>query len=99
MYIQITILMWTHMHAHDYLQFILGYNMHIQITILCGRICMHMIIYSLFWDKSCVYKQPYVYIYTIYIYIYIQYIYIYNIYIYTIYIYIQYISSLTKLVY
>ena len=89
MYIQITILMWTHMHAHDYLQFILGYNMHIQITILCGRICMHMIIYSLFWDKSCVYKQPYVYIY------------IYNIYIYTIYIYIyiQYISSLTKLVY
>ena len=87
MYIQITILMWTHMHAHDYLQFILGYNMHIQITILCGRICMHMIIYSLFWDKSCVYKQPYVYIY------------IYNIYIYNIYIYIQYISSLTKLVY
>ena len=66
--------MWTHMHAHDCLQFILGYNMHIQITILCGRICMHMIIYSLFWDKSCVYKQPYVYIYK------------YNIYIYTIYI-------------
>ena len=78
------------MHAHDYLQFILGYNMHIQITILCGRICMHMIIYSLFWDKSCVYKQPYVYIYNIYIYT--IYIYIYNI-------YIQYISSLTKLVY
>ena len=22
---------------------------------------MHMIIYSLFWDESCVYKQPYVY--------------------------------------
>ena len=86
MYIQIAILMWTHMHAHDYLQFILGYNMHIQITILCGRICMHMIIYSLFWDESCVYKQPYVYI----IYIYIQYIY--TIYIYNIY-------SLTKLVY
>ena len=32
---------------------------------------MHMIIYSLFWDESCVYKQPYVYIYTMYI----QYIY------------------------
>ena len=57
------------MHAHDYLQFILGYNMYMQITTLCGRICMHMIIYSLFWDESCVYKQPYVY------YIYIQYIY------------------------
>ena len=34
MYIQINILMWTHMRAHDYLQFILGYNMYIQITIL-----------------------------------------------------------------
>ena len=35
---------------------------------------MHMIIYSLFWDESCVYKQPYVniYIYNIYIYIYIE---------------------------
>ena len=31
---------------------------------------MHMIIYTLFWDESCVYKQPYVYMY----------IYIYNIY-------------------
>ena len=56
MYIQITILMWTHMHAHDYLQFILGYNMHIQITIFCGRICMHMI-FTIYWDESCVYKQ------------------------------------------
>ena len=63
---------------------------------------MHMIIYSLFWDESCVYKQPYVYIYIQYIYIYT--IYIYNIYIQ--YIYIQYIYTmyiyiyiLTKLVY
>ena len=60
---------------------------------------MHMIIYSLFWDESCVYEQPYVYIYIYNIYtIYIQYIYnIYTIYIYIQYIYIQY--SLTKLVY
>ena len=76
------------MHAHDYLQFILGYNMHIQTTILCGRICMHMIIYSLFWDESCVYKQPYV---CIYIYLY----YIYYIYIYI----VKYIYIITKLVY
>ena len=45
---------------------------------------MHMIIYTLFWDESCVYKQPYVYMY----------IYIYNIYTRK-----KYIYSLTKLVY
>jgi hypothetical protein len=32
---------------------------------------MHMIIYSLFWDESCVYKQPYVYSVYINLFIYI----------------------------
>ena len=44
------------------------------INVMVG-ITRSKVIYSLFWDESCVYKQPYVYIY-----IYIQYIY--NVYIY-----------------
>ena len=75
MYIQIAIITWMHIHAHDYSSFILGSNLCISTTTHMSYICMCIYIYipidTYLYIHLNIYIYTYIYVYTSFIIIYI----------------------------